>query len=194
MLYWKKFFLLFIFFSQIIIYNCAGTRSTETDTLSFITIEEELRLGEELQSFTIRYLEIIRNSQVNQFFTDMANVIGGVSHWRGLDYSVFVINEQHSALPVDVCFEDAAGQLVGLYHDLPDLSRTWTLLQPDANGCVSLPALGGVALLSGGNAVGAMVESSETQPQVTTNPVNCAVTTTHALIFRDAPAGSDIEH
>jgi predicted Zn-dependent protease len=82
--------------------SCAGTKSKDTDTLQFITIEEELGLAEELQSFTVRYLEIIRNSQLDQFLENIAANIGAVSHWRGLDYKVFVINEKdinHFSLP-----------------------------------------------------------------------------------------------
>ncbi|MBN1482728.1 hypothetical protein EH223_12130 [candidate division KSB1 bacterium] len=97
-----KKYLVFLSLICLLFVGCAGTRSQETNTLKFITIEEELKLGEELESFTIRYLKIIRNSQVNQFLTEMANNIGAVSHWRGLDYSVFVINEQdinHFSLP-----------------------------------------------------------------------------------------------
>jgi predicted Zn-dependent protease len=83
-------------------FQCAGTKSKETDTLNFITIEEELRLGEELNSFTVKHLNIIRNSRLNGFLKEMADSLGAVSHWRGLDYSVFVINEadiNHFSLP-----------------------------------------------------------------------------------------------
>jgi predicted Zn-dependent protease len=83
--------------------GCAGPQKSQmTDTLNFITIEEELRLGEELHSFTIKHLEIIRNSQLNSFLNDMAHKISEVSHWPGLDYAVFVINEKdinHLSLP-----------------------------------------------------------------------------------------------
>ena len=93
------FFYALLFFS---LYHCAGTRSSGRDKLSFITIDEELRLGEELNSFTVRHLNIIRNSRLNSFLDRMADSIGAVSHWRGLDYSVFVINEpdiNHFSLP-----------------------------------------------------------------------------------------------
>ncbi len=97
--FFKIFFTLFLIVLWI---GCAGTKSNETDTLKFITIEEELRLGEELHSFTIKHLEIIRNSQLNQFLNDIARHISAVSHWPGLDYSVFIINEKdinHLSLP-----------------------------------------------------------------------------------------------
>ncbi|MBN1561067.1 M48 family metalloprotease [candidate division KSB1 bacterium] len=86
----------------LLLLHCAGTTSNERDTLSFITIEEELSLGEELNSFTVKHLNIIRNSQLNSFLDDMAERIGAVSHWRGLDYAVFIINQQdinHFSLP-----------------------------------------------------------------------------------------------
>lgn len=98
----KTGYFLFVPLFSLFLMNCAGTRTKETDTLQFIKIEEELRLNEELQSFTTRYLAIIRNRQIDQFLTEMANHIGAVSHWRGLNYSVFVINEpdiNHFSLP-----------------------------------------------------------------------------------------------
>ncbi len=95
--------LIVILFFVLIAAGCAGHQKPHTtDTLNFITIEEELRLGEELHSFTIKHLEIIRNSQLNSFLNDMAQKISIVSHWPGLDYSVFIINEKdinHLSLP-----------------------------------------------------------------------------------------------
>lgn len=98
----RLFRIIISFFFVLLIMGCAGTKSDETDTLQFITIEEELRLGEELHSFTIKHLEIIRNSQLNDFLQDMAQNLSAVSHWPGLDYSVFIINEpdiNHLSLP-----------------------------------------------------------------------------------------------
>lgn len=98
---------IFILLTFLILAGCAGTKSNETDTLKFITIDEELRLGEELFSFTIKHLEIVRNSQLNTFLNDMANKISAVSHWAGLEYSVFIINEKdinHLSLPGGTIF------------------------------------------------------------------------------------------
>ncbi|MFC1959249.1 choice-of-anchor Q domain-containing protein [Chloroflexota bacterium] len=108
---------------------------------------------------------------------------------------VFVINQDHSPLPVQVCWEGASNAIVGLYHDLPDLSRAWAILPTSQQGesvCASLPAFGGVALLSGGSSVGTMAESPETAVNVTGMPVNCQVTTTHRVNFRATPNGEEI--
>ncbi|MBN1464388.1 M48 family metalloprotease [candidate division KSB1 bacterium] len=98
----NRFFIPIVLLLSLFLFQCAGTASKGTDTLNFITIEEELSLGEELNSFTVRHLNIIRNSRLNGFLDEMAERIGAVSHWRGLDYSVFIINEpdiNHFSLP-----------------------------------------------------------------------------------------------
>ncbi|MFC1959205.1 choice-of-anchor Q domain-containing protein [Chloroflexota bacterium] len=110
---------------------------------------------------------------------------------------VFVINNDHSPLPVQVCWPVTNANIVaGLYHDQPDLSRTWTILPTTQQGqsvCAGLPALGGVVLLSGGPSVGTMIESpvgaSGGMPE---NPINCTVTTTHRVNFRETPDGPAI--
>ena len=93
---------LVLFLSILSFVHCAGSRSSQTGELSFISIEEELALGEDISSFTLRYLDIIRNRTLNHFLNDMAQKIGAVSHWSGLPYTVFVINNQsinHFSLP-----------------------------------------------------------------------------------------------
>jgi len=82
--------------------QCAGSHSTQTGELSFISIDEELTLGEDISYFTLRYLDIIRNRTLNSFLNSMAKNIGAVSHWSGLPYTVFVINDHninHFSLP-----------------------------------------------------------------------------------------------
>ncbi len=93
---------LLLFFTVLSLVHCAGSRSTQTGELSFISIDEELALGEDINSFTLRYLDIIRNRTLNHFLNDMAQKIGAVSHWSGLPYTVFVINNasiNHFSLP-----------------------------------------------------------------------------------------------
>jgi len=82
--------------------SCATNRPADTGTLSFISIDEELTLGEDISSFTLRYLDIIRNRSLDKILNDMAEKIGAVSHWSGLPYRVFVINNDginHFSLP-----------------------------------------------------------------------------------------------
>jgi len=82
--------------------QCAGSQSGNTGTLNFISIDEELTLGEDISSFTLRYLDIIRNRALNNFLNKMAKTIGDVSHWSALPYTVFVINDDeinHFSLP-----------------------------------------------------------------------------------------------
>jgi hypothetical protein len=109
---------------------------------------------------------------------------------------VFAVNDVHSPLPVQVCWPTVnADVVVGLYHDLPDLTRTWSVLPAAYDGisvCASLPQLGSVALLTGGSVNGMLAESPQTLTNETPTPVNCQVTTTHAVIFRDSPGGADI--
>ena len=91
-------FLLTIAFSLF----CAGTQSQDTGQVEFITIEEELALGDELRSYTVKHLNIIRNRTLNHYFSDMAKQLGDVSHWRGLSYTIFIVNEpdvNHFSLP-----------------------------------------------------------------------------------------------
>ncbi|MFC1959250.1 right-handed parallel beta-helix repeat-containing protein [Chloroflexota bacterium] len=102
---------------------------------------------------------------------------------------VFIINNDHSPLPVTVCWPGSAS-IVGLHYDLPDLSRAWAVIpttQQGTNVCASLPRFGGVALLSGGAPAGTMIESPETPANITGTPVTCEVTTTNRINFRDAP-------
>lgn len=103
---------------------------------------------------------------------------------------VFTVGD-HSPLPVMLCWQTPASNVyVGLYHDLPDLSREWAILPVTREGdsvCTSLPAFGGVALLraeasGAGNALPAAAP-------VAGGPVSCQVTTTHIINFRAAPEG-----
>lgn len=80
----------------------AAAKDRSNGTLPFVSIEEELALGDDLASFSIRHLKIIRNRTIERYLTDLAARIGAVSHWSGLSYTVFVINEKdinHFSLP-----------------------------------------------------------------------------------------------
>jgi beta-barrel assembly-enhancing protease len=84
------------------LFSCAGTDARQTGQLQFVTIDEELELGEELASFSIQHLNIIRNRSINRFLDSLALQIGQVSHWQGLHLTIFVINEpdvNHFSLP-----------------------------------------------------------------------------------------------
>jgi beta-barrel assembly-enhancing protease len=84
------------------LFSCAGTDSRQTGQIQFVTIDEELELGEELASFSVQHLNIIRNRSINRFLSGLAYQIGQVSHWRGMRFTIFVINEpdvNHFSLP-----------------------------------------------------------------------------------------------
>jgi hypothetical protein len=104
---------------------------------------------------------------------------------------VFTVGD-HSALPVTVCWTGSDASVIGLRHDIPGdpaHGRTWTIIpttRDGANVCATLPAFGGVALLNGGSTG----STSEAPASVTTTaPVNCQVTTTHRINFRQTPGG-----
>ncbi|MFC1960381.1 choice-of-anchor Q domain-containing protein, partial [Chloroflexota bacterium] len=100
------------------------------------------------------------------------------------------------ALPLLVCWPSSSGVVVGLYHDLPDLSRTWTILPMSPQGddmCTSLPMLGGVALLSGGSVVVGDQPVAPTNNVVPAQTVvDCQVTMTHTIRFRATPGGEEV--
>ncbi|MFC1960449.1 hypothetical protein ACFLYO_07035 [Chloroflexota bacterium] len=127
---------------------------------------------------------------------------------------IFTVSNEHSPLPVQVCWPAGGNAVVGLYHDQADLSRTWTILPTtykESSVCASLPALGGVALLANDTLVGtpgvspigvsAPAESPTGEPatpamiSVMNRPLAnpCVLTTTHRVHFRDAPGGAVVE-
>ena len=82
--------------------SCAGARPKVGGQLHFVTIEEELRLGEEIASHSIQHLPILRNRSIHYFLSDLARRIGQVSDWQGLQYTIFVVNApdvNHFSLP-----------------------------------------------------------------------------------------------
>lgn len=102
MIFSKKIFFVVLFLYSVLFFQCAGGRSRQTGELAFISIDEELTLGEDISSFTLRYLDIIRNRTLNSYLNSLAKNIGAVSHWSGLPYTVFVINDHkinHFSLP-----------------------------------------------------------------------------------------------
>ncbi|MDZ7314567.1 MAG: M48 family metalloprotease [candidate division KSB1 bacterium] len=94
--------LLIILLAGFINKDRAAAKDRQNGTLPFVSIEEELALGDDLASFSIQHLKIIRNRTIERYLTDLAARIGAVSHWSGLNYTVFVINEKdinHFSLP-----------------------------------------------------------------------------------------------
>ncbi len=82
--------------------SCASTPPRDPGRLRFVTIDEELALGEETASFSVQNLNIIRNRDLQHALSETARRLGAVSHWQGLSYSIFVINEHdvnHFSLP-----------------------------------------------------------------------------------------------
>ncbi len=92
--------LFFVVIILILISSCAGNR--KTGRLSFISIDEEISIGKELALQATQRLRLVRNQEISQFFNAMAQEIGAVSDWSGLNYHVYVINEpdlNHFSLP-----------------------------------------------------------------------------------------------
>ncbi|RPI01744.1 MAG: hypothetical protein EHM72_05780 [Calditrichaeota bacterium] len=81
--------------------RCASN-SPRGGQIPFITIEEELQLGEEIASYSIQNLKIINNRAITHFLSGIAAEIGRVSYWKGLHYTIFIVNESdinHFSLP-----------------------------------------------------------------------------------------------
>ena len=99
------------------LFSCSNRLMT-TDKLSFISIEEEIRLGEDLDFFTISFLNVIRNRSLNHFLTDISTKLADVSYWSELDYKIYIINESdvnHFSLP---------GGSIYLFRGLLELAET----------------------------------------------------------------------
>lgn len=93
--------LILICCSTVFLLRCAST-VPRGGQIPFITIEEELQLGEEIASYSIQNLKIINNRAIAHFLGGIAAEIGRVSHWKGLHYTIFIINEpdiNHFSLP-----------------------------------------------------------------------------------------------
>jgi len=81
--------------------SCAGSKNAQ-NKLDFVTIEEEMLLGKELVRECSKQLKLYNNQEVSAFFEGIANEIGDNSDWRGLTYSVHIVNDSainHFSLP-----------------------------------------------------------------------------------------------
>ena len=87
----------------LITYNfigCAGNSSR--GKLDFITFEEETFLGQELEKEAQIQFPLIRDTKITAFFENIANEIGKNSEWKGLTYSVYIVDlpdYNHFSLP-----------------------------------------------------------------------------------------------
>jgi len=80
---------------------CAGNKP-KTNRLTFVSEEEELRLGNELSTQVQKQLRIIRNQEISAFFNQIAKEIAAQSDWTALPYKVYIVNEpdyNHFSLP-----------------------------------------------------------------------------------------------
>jgi len=87
--------------------GCAGNSSQ--NRLAFVTVEEEMSLGKELVNESKKQLPLIQNPEITSFFELIANEIelianeiGENSDWKGLTYSVFIVDLpdfNHFSLP-----------------------------------------------------------------------------------------------
>jgi beta-barrel assembly-enhancing protease len=84
----------------LMILNCAGNKNA--GKLSFIALEEELRMGDEFAVQAAQKLKILRNAEINAYFNGIAKTIGSQSDWSGLEYKVYIVNTpevNHFSLP-----------------------------------------------------------------------------------------------
>ncbi|MBN2355365.1 M48 family metalloprotease [candidate division KSB1 bacterium] len=80
--------------------SCAGSR--KTGKLAFVSIDEEIALGQEFAIQAMQRLKLVRNQEITEFLNRMAHEIGAVSDWSGLEYNVYLVNEpdiNHFSLP-----------------------------------------------------------------------------------------------
>ncbi|MBN2411311.1 M48 family metalloprotease [candidate division KSB1 bacterium] len=98
-IYYRQFsiiFLLILYFFP----GCAG--NSNRGKLDFITFEEETFLGQELVKESKKQLPLIQNPEISSFLEHIANEIGENSEWKGLNYSVFIVDlpdYNHFSLP-----------------------------------------------------------------------------------------------
>lgn len=75
-------------------FACAGS-GPQRDTLQFVSVDEELALGQTLSIQASQQLQLVRNQKINEFFSTLAKEIGSQSDWDGLDYFVHIVNDPH---------------------------------------------------------------------------------------------------
>jgi len=97
--YNKRLWIVFVFII-FFLFGCASNPSR--GKLDFVTFEEETYLGQELEKESIKQLPLIRDPEITSFFENMANKIGENSEWKGLTYSVYIVDMpdyNHFSLP-----------------------------------------------------------------------------------------------
>ena len=80
--------------------GCGGNRNQSN--LSFITIDEEMALGEELTTQILQSLPVLRNQEINDFFNRLCQQIRVASDWEGMTYKLYIVNQpdiNHFSLP-----------------------------------------------------------------------------------------------
>jgi beta-barrel assembly-enhancing protease len=86
--------LLLLALGLLFVFSCAGTKQ-QRNTLTFVSVDEELALGQSLSIQASQQLNLIRNRSVNEFFNNIAAEIGAQSDWDGLTYQVHIVNDAH---------------------------------------------------------------------------------------------------
>ncbi len=92
---------LLLLWTLLTVLACGGNQAAR-NKLTFVTIDEELNLGQQLAAQAQSQLPIIRNQTLNAYFNQWGQKIGAVSDWEGLDYNVYLVNEadaNHFSLP-----------------------------------------------------------------------------------------------
>ncbi len=101
-IYYKQFRIIFLLIILILYFfpGCAGNSSR--GKLDFVTFEEENFLGQELVKESKKQLPLIQDPEISSFFEHIANEIGENSEWKGLTYSVYIVDlpdYNHFSLP-----------------------------------------------------------------------------------------------
>ena len=85
----------------VIYLSCSVSRS-QRNTIDFISLDEELNLGKQLETQTLEKFDINTNQKVAEYFNSIGKEIGVESDWSGLTFTVHVLNDTniiHFSLP-----------------------------------------------------------------------------------------------
>ncbi len=97
----RQVWLLWVGVIVLVLLACAGGQRKK-NTLTFVSFDEEMRLGQQLASQAHSQFCLIRNQQIIAFLDSLAGELGRVSDWDGLTYRVYLVNEpdfNHFSLP-----------------------------------------------------------------------------------------------
>jgi predicted Zn-dependent protease len=97
----KRYPQILLLWTLLTVLACGGNQAAR-NKLTFVTIDEELALGQQLAAQAQSQLPVIRNQALNAYFNQLVQKVGAISDWEGLEYKVYLINEpdaNHFSLP-----------------------------------------------------------------------------------------------